>query len=215
MCKNFMYVDAEGKTTKRTYEEKFNEFENDVDGAFLYLLNKLETLWSDQNYHNLKKVCVRDIRLPETLRKSIKDAPNIEETFDLLKTSPYFTWFEIRILQRTAKMVENSEARCLIDSYEKCIFSKRCSEVQPYFYKQYIIPDQLTLVIAKLNKNSDEVLVSDLVNYCNRLSSIIETPTDSTTLVSNKPGCIEMHVVIPIHYSYHAYNKAKSMMFKL
>ena len=201
--------------TQRAYEEKFSEYGDDVDGAFLYLLSKLEALWSEADYPRLKKVCVRDTRLSDDLRKNVKDASDLDETFDLLKVTPYLTWFEIRILQRMANLAEIAEAKCLIKCYEKYAFSKPCSAVMSYFYKQYIIPDHLTKVIAKLNVNSDRVKVSDLIKYCQRLDSVAGLPIGSTTLVNNKKGCLEIIGIIPVQYSFHAYNKAKSILVKL
>jgi len=212
---NFVGTDSEATAAQKAYEEKFSEYGDDVDGAFIYLLSKLEALWSEVDHHTLKKVCIRDTRLSDNLRRSIKDAPKLDEVFDLLKSSPYLTWFEIRILQRMANMAEITEAKCLIKCYEKYAFSKPCSAVMPYFYKQYIIPDHLTEVVAKLNVNSDRVKVSDLIVYCHRLDSVVGLPTGSTTLVNNKKGCLELSAIIPVHYSFHAYNKAKSLLLKL
>ena len=181
----------------------------------MYLLDKLEALWGEENYQSLRKVCIRDTWIPESLRKNIKLAPNLEEVFNLLKESPYLTWFEIRILQRIAKMVENSEAKCLLTIYEKYAFSKRCSEVQQHFLKQYVIPEYLTQVTTKLNANLEKVLVSDMIKYCNKLGSIVEAPTESVALINCKSGCVEIHMVILTSYSYYAYSKAKSMLLKL
>lgn len=195
-------------------EEKFSQFGNDVDGAFMYLLNKLEELWSEANCHSLKKICVRDIRLSENLRQSIEDVSKLDKVFDLLRKSPYFTWFEIRILQRMATVADNVEAKCLIECYKSYVFSKPCSAVQPYFYKQYIIPDHLTQVIAKLNVNPDKVTVNNLIEYCRKLDGVAGLPPGSTTLVDNKKGCLEIVVVIPTYYSFYAYIKAKSILLK-
>ena len=211
----YVGISTEDTAAHKIYEEKFSEYGDDVDGAFIYLLNKLEALWSEVDYLSLRKVCIRDTRLSDNLRRSIKDAPKLDEAFDLLKSSPYLTWFEIRILQRMANLAEIAEAKCLIKCYEKYAFSKPCSAVMSYFYKQYIIPDHLTEVIAKLNVNSDRVKVSDIIKYCHRLDSVAGLPAGSTTLVNNKKGCLEISAIIPVHYSFHAYHKVKSILLKL
>jgi len=179
------------------------------------MLNKLEALWSKADYRCLKKACVRDSRLSENLRKNVKDAPDLEEIFDILKKSPYLTWFEIRILKRMANMAEIAEAKCLLKCYENYAFTKPCSAVMSYFYEQYIIPDHLTKVVAKLNVIPDSVKVFDIIKYCHSLDSIAGLPTGSTTLVNSNQGCLEISAVISLHYSFHAYNKAKSILLKL
>ena len=212
---NFEFSGSESIGGEKTYEEKFSEFGDDVDGAFLYLLNKLEVLWSETDYRGLQKICVRDTRLSESLRKSINNAHTLEKTFDLLKSSPYFTWFEIRILRRMATVADITEAKCLIKCYENYAFTKPCSAVQPYFYKHYIIPDHLTKVTAKLNVNPEKVTVSDLIKYCLQLDGIAGLPAGSSTLIEKKEGCLEFSAVIPTYYSFHAFNKAKGILLKL
>jgi len=215
MCRLLICVRI-GTASNRAYEKEFDEFENDVDGAFLYLLDKLETLWEKSNYHSLQKLCIRDARLSESLRKNIKEeAPTLDEMFDLLKTSPYFTWFEIRILKRMANVAKVSEAKCLIKSYENYAFNKPCSEVQPYFHKHYIHSEHLTLVTAKLNKNFKNIIVGDLVKYCHGLDSIADLPSESFAIVNNEGGCVEISAIIPTCYAYHAYNQAKKILLKL
>jgi len=200
--------------SERSYEERFNEFENDVDGAFLYLLNKLEALWSEVDYHNLQKICIRDIRLSEDLKKSISDAETLEKTINLLKKSPYLTWFEIRILHRMAIEAGITEAKQLIKCYKNYAFSKPCSAVRPYFYPEYVVPDHLTKVISKLNVDSHKIKVNDLIDYCLRLDSIDGLSPGSSTLINNKDGCMEISTIIPAYYSYHAFDKAKCILLK-
>jgi len=197
------------------HEEKFNEFQDDVDGAFLHLLNNLEALWSEANYHRLQNICVRDSRLSDNLRTSITNCNGIGNIFNLLKGSPHFTWFEIRILQRMANEADIAEAKCLIKRYENYAFNKPCSAVQPYFYKQYINPDHLTEVTAKLNVNPENLTVFDLINHCLQLDGVAGLPPGSSTLIKNKEGCLEFSTVIPRDYSFHAHNKAKSILLKL
>jgi len=197
------------------YEEKFSEYGDDVDGAFLHLLNKLEALWSEVDFNSLRKICIRDIRISESLRKSLHSECTLEETFDLLKRSPFLTWFEIRILKRMANEADVTEAKCLIKCYENYAFNKPCSAVQPYFYKAYINPDHLTEVTAKLNLNSEKIIVSDLIKYCLKLDGVAGVPPGSSTLLQYKEGCLEFSVVIPKEYSFHAYNKAKGILLKL
>ena len=49
----------------RTYKERFSE--DDVEASFLYLVSKLEALWSEVDFSELKKICKRDNRLSNEL----------------------------------------------------------------------------------------------------------------------------------------------------
>ena len=167
------------------------------------------------DFSELKKICKRDNRLPNELRSNVKQAPDLEETFDLLTTSPFCTWLELRILKRMAKVADVPEATDMINIFEECVHKRKCSEVKPYFKEQYINPDHLTLVVAKLNKNADNLFVSDLINYCHKLESIFRIPAESSIPVSSEEGCLEIRFAIPTYCCLHAYETAKNNFFKL
>ena len=197
----------------RVYREKFSE--DDVEASFLYLLNKLEALWSEVDFSQLKRICKRSNILSNELQSNVKIATDLEETFDLLAKSPFCTWLELRILKHMAKVADVSEATDMINIFEECVHKRKCSEVKPYFKKQYINPDHLTLVEAKLNKNADNLSVSDLINYCHKLESIFRIPAESSIPVSSEEGCLEIRFAIPTYCCLYAYETAKSNFFKL
>ena len=198
----------------RTYKERFSEIE-DVEASFLYLLNKLEALWSTVDFSDLKKICKRDNRFSEKLKSDVTDATNLEKTLDILATSPFCSWLELRILKRMAIVADVPEATLMISVFEECVHKRKCSEVQSYFRKQYINPDHLTLVKAKLNQNADDLMVCDLIKYCHKLESLCRIPAESSTLIGSKEGCLKICFAIPTYCCLHAYETAKNNIFKL
>ena len=197
----------------RLYKEKFSK--KDVETSFQILLNKLEDLWKEVNFSELKKICKRDSRLPNELQSNVKSATNLEETFDLLTNSQFCTWLELRILKRMADIANVPEAMDVINIFEECVHKRKCSEVHQYFVKQYINPDHLTLVEAKLNKNPDNLIVSDLIKYCHNLESICRIPTGSTIPIRSEEGCLKICFAIPTYCLLHAYEIVKINFFKL
>ena len=181
----------------------------------MYLLNKLETLWSEVDFSELKKICKRDNRLSNELRDNVKNANNLEETFDLLSSSPFCTWLELRILKRMAKVSNVPEATNMINTFEECVHNRKCSEVAVYFAKECINPDHLTLVETKLNRNPDNLTLSDLVEYCHKLESICNIPPESGVLVGTEKGCLKICFVIPTYCYLHAYEIVKSDFWRL
>ena len=211
-----MYIPIEVciASNSKSYKERFSE--SDVEANFLYLLSKLEALWEDaNNFTEFKKICKRDNRLSKELKSDVKNAPNLEETFDLLTTSPFCTWLELRILKRMAKVADDPEATQMIKVFEECVHNRKCSEVKSYFKEGYINPDHLTLVQAKLNQDADDLMVCDLIEYCHHLESICKIPAESSTLVATKVGCLKICFVIPLHCCLHAYESAKNNFFRL
>ena len=196
-----------------SYQERFRE--DDVVGSFLYLLNKLEALWSEVDFSELKKICKRDNRLSNELRSNVGNANDLEETLDLLSNSPFCSWLELRILKRMARVANVPEATDMINVFEECVHNRKCSEVTVYFIKEYINPDHLTLVEAKLNRNADDLIVSDLIEYCHKLESICKIPHESSALVGTEKGCLKVCFAIPTYCYLHAYEIVKSDFWRL
>ena len=194
-------------------KERFSE--DDVVAAFLYLLNKLEALWSESDFSQLKKVCKRDTRLPNELRSNLKNAKDLDETFDLLTNSPFCTWLELRILKRMAVVADIPEATHMIYTFEECVHSRKCADVKKYFTKEHINPDHLNEVVAKLNDNFQHLIVADLINYCHELESVLQLPHESGVPANVKDGCLEIHFYIPVYSYLHAYESAKRNYLKL
>ena len=197
----------------RNYEERFSE--DDVEDAFMYLLKMLEALWSGVDISELKKVCIRDIRLSKELKNNLKDAINLDETFDLLSDSPFCSWLEITILERMAKTAEVPEALQLIKTFKERVHRRKCSEIKwLHFNKHYINPDHLEHVYTKLNKNAESLMVADLINYCHKLESILGLSAGSNTPNNYHKGCLEICFDIPTYCCLHAYETARINFYK-
>ena len=190
-------------------EEAFTE--QDVEGAFLYLLNQLEKAWGKADFHSLQDVCLRDTRLPATVKTEIEKAPTLRRVINILTPSRYCTWIDIRILKRMTKVTGLSEAKQLIEAFERAIYSRKYYEVAPYFTEQQtcINPDHFALVTAKINKNGKNLLVNDLIRFCEKLELLTKTSNGSCTPAAIQEGCLEITCTIPMYCYLHAYTMAK------
>ena len=212
LCVN-IYITGNKALSLEEYRERFSE--DDVETSFVYMLSRLEELWSDVEFTKLKNTCKRDRRLSDELRCNLHSTTNLEEIFDLLSDSQFCSWLEIRVLKCMAKVANVPEATSMLSIFEECVHSRKCSEVGTYFKERYINPDHLTLVVAKLNKNAEDIIVRDLIKYCHKQESLLRLPSESITLVGSNTGCLEIHMVIPCYCYLHAYEVAKSCFFKL
>ena len=205
-----LYIDDQMKNLK-SFEERFSE--DDVEDAFMYLINILEALWSESDFTQLQKVWKRDIRLPNELKSSLKDTVNLEQAFDLLTNSPFCNWLELQILERMARVADIPQATDIINVFEKCVHKRKCAEVKKkYFKMKYINPDHFAEVKAKLNKNAEHLVVADLIEYCQELESVLEIPAVPGDV---HDGCLEIIFYIPTYSYLHAYMIAKSNFLKL
>ena len=197
----------------KQYEQKFvNE---DVENSFIYMLDRLEDLWSDVDISKFKNACQRDTRLSHELRSKLESASTLGKMLNMLSNTHFCTWLEIRFLKSMANIAEIPEAIEMINVFENHVYSKKCSEVIGHFRKQYINPDHLTEVTAKLNESAECLAVGQLIEYCQKLEIALELPLKSIILVSSETGCLEVCLVIPKYCHLHAYNVAKSHFLKL
>lgn len=154
------------------------------------MLNRLEELWANVKFSKLRKTCIRDGRLPSKLRKGLGSTRSLRKLIDRLSDSPFCNWLEIRILKSMADNADVPEAIQLIETFEKCVYHRKCYEVKNHFKEQFINPDHLKKVTIKLNQCMESISVADLINYSRELESIFEQPC--TLLSDNKTGCLEV-----------------------
>ena len=178
------------------------------------MLDKLELLWCNVEFTRLKSTCTRDGRLTNELKTKLGSTNNLREIFDLLSNTPFCTWLDIRLLKSMADVADIPEAIQMITTFEECVYYRKCSEVTKYFKKQYINPDHLTVVTAKLNKYAER-FVAKLIEDCRNLESVLYLPSDSSTLVGSETGCLELCLVIPKYCHLHAYESLKKHFYKL
>ena len=195
------------------YKERFSE--DNVEIAFLYLVSKLEALWSESDFFELQKICKRDYRLSHELKSNLINATKLEQITDLLINSPLCNWLELRILQSMATVADIPEAIHMIKAFEDCVHKRKCSEVREYLKERYINPDHLTLVIAKVNQNGEEMVVADLIKYCRLLESALGLPDNSSAAANIQKGCLEIKFYIPTYSYLHAYEVIKSNFLQL
>ena len=97
-----------------------------------------------------------------------------------------------------AKVADVPEASDMINIFEECVHKRKCSEVKEHIIQQYINPDHLTLIVAKLN-SEDDLIVSDLIKYSRKLESIFGIPggtifgipAESSIPISSEEGCLK------------------------
>ena len=207
-----MYI---GHGNVRCYQDRFSD--EDVEDSFMYLLVKLESFWSEVDICWLTRVCSRDFRISEELSARLTNITVLRELFDLLSKTPFFTWLDITILKRMARVAQVPKATQMIKIFEECVHSKRCSEVECYLKKQlvqYINPSHLACVVAKYNKHSENLIVANLINYCCKLETISGLQPESGVLINYERGCLEIYYFIPMHYCSSAYENARNNYFK-
>ena len=208
-----MHIHVYSYVGNEDYRKRFSK--GDVETLFVYVLNRLEELWDNVEFSKLKNACKRDRRLSDELRSKLTSVNSLEEIFDILSNSPFCNWLEIRILKSMAEVADIPEATSMLNIFEECVHNRKCSEVEAHFAKKFINPEYLSTVITKLNKNAENMIVADLIEYYHKLESVLRLPPELTTLVGSNAGCLEIHIIIPCYCCINAYEVAKCRFFKL
>ena len=152
--------------------------DNDVVYAFALLFNKLSTLFSEVNFMRLKSACIqRGTLLPSEFKQEIRAAVELDDLIDVLDNPLYCNWLNIHLLKRIVKTLNIQEGKTLIQAYEKCVYSRKVSDVEMYLHPSYFKQSHVSLVNAKIVESFESLTVADIIKYCQMLDSNFGVPT--------------------------------------
>ena len=215
--KFFWYIDANGDEIDY-YDKMFSG--SDLDNLFVQLLDQLQLLWDNMNtFQRIKAACERTNKLPADIKRQIRDMHSLEEIITLLCNNHYCSWFEIRVLCLMAHVAENSKANRLIEAFTQSVHTRKAVEVEAFFTERYIGSVFSFLVTLKINKCGKNMSVKELLKCCQDAENFLTAIRDDDSIppiVDIKLGkCIEVSVVLPLRYCYHAYNVYMNNFLKL
>ena len=156
----------------------------------------------------------RSTPLPSEFKQQIKAAVKLDDLLDALDNPMYCNWLNIRLLKRIVKIVNITEGKHLIQAYEKCVYSRKVSDVMTHINSRCFDPSHVSLVNAKIMRSIKSLTVADIIKYCEELESDMGVYAGSVTATECQPGCIQITCVIPIHCALHAYEMAKTNFLK-
>ena len=172
-------------------------------------------MFDEVNFTQLKNACIqRGTRLPGEFKEKIKAADKLDDLLDVLDNPMYCNWLNVCLLKRIVKTIDIPEAKCLIQAYESCVYSKKVSDVVIYFHSDYFKPSHVSLVNAKIVRSFTNLTVADIIKYCETLESNMGVYAGSVTATECQPGCLQITCVIPLHCALHAYETAKTNFLK-
>jgi len=196
-------------------KKEFQKY-NHVGKAFIVLQTKMRVLLKSEDYGDLRRACIAQINTPggaelsEELTDQISATRNIDDLFDLLVRSPYWSWIDIRILEMMATASENSQALELLKNYKAVVFSKRLIDLLPNVPSKEVKEEYYTKVVTKVNKDPKEMTVADLVEFQSQLEVVIMDINKGVCILEHlEKGCVEIHWYIPTSCVDGAYQTAR------
>ena len=179
------------------------------------MFDKLGGLFGEVNFMKLKNACIqRGTLLPSDFKQQIKAAIQLDDLLDALDNPLYCNWLNIRLLKRIVKAINVPEARHLIQVYEECVYSRKVSDVKPYFCSDYFKQSHVALVKTKINVLFKNLTVADIIKYCQELENDMGVCNGSVTATECQPGCLQITCIIPMRCALHAYEMAKTNFLK-
>ena len=196
-------------------EEEFQNF-NSVGKAFIVLQTKMKALFKSADFGDLRRACIAQIHNPDGVELSshlvekIKETQNVDDLFDLLVCSPYWSWIDIRILEMMVAASDISLADKLLNNYKAAIFSKRIIELLPNVFGKDLGEELCTKVITKIQKDPKEMTVAELLGLQSKLEIDIMNVKKGTCILEHlEKGCVEIHWYIPTSCVDEAYKTAR------
>ena len=119
----------------------------------------------------------RGTLLPSEFKQKIKAAVELDDLIDVLDNPLYCNWLNIRLLKRIVKTLNIQEGKPLIQAYEKCVYSRKVSDVKMYLHSDYFKQSHVPLVNAMIIKSFESLTVADIIRYCDILDSNVGVHT--------------------------------------
>ena len=165
------------------------------------------------NFKRLRRACIQEIHalgstLPKSLVHKIQPTESLDDMLDVLAQSPYWNWFDTRLLQALVSASGSPEAEQWLESFKATFYAKKVTEVIPYIS---IKPFNESINIAeKFDKNPNDLAISELLEHKYKLEyEVLDIDEGELVLSCIKTGCVELTWQIPQELIYRAYTSMK------
>ena len=133
---------------------------------------------------------------------------------DVLAPSPYWNWFDTRLLQALVSASRSPEAEQWLESFKATFYTKKVTEVIPYIS---IKPFNESIdIIEKFDKNPKDLTISELLEHKYKLEyEVLDIDEGELVLSCIKTGCVELTWQIPQELIHRTYTSMKRKHDKL
>ena len=176
----------------------------------------MKALFKKADFGDLRRACIAQVNNPDgaeltpNLVEKISVTQNIDDLFDLLVRSPYWSWIVIRILEMMVAASGILLADELLENYKAVVFSKKLIELLPNVFGKDLPEEFCTKVVSKIQKDPKTMTVADLLGLQSKLEIDIMNIKKGTCILEHlEKGCVEIHWYIPTSCVDGAYQNAR------
>ena len=166
-----------------------------------------------KDFKKLRRACYQEISaptstLPKGLVHELKPTKSVDDMLDVLALSPYWNWFDTRLLQALVSASGSPEAEAMLEQFKQIYYARKVSEVLPCVIVRPM-KDSISF-IEKFNKDPKELTLLDLLQHKHVLEyEVMDVGENKIVLSSIRTGCIEITWQIPLDQVYQAYTSVK------
>jgi len=201
-------------------EVNFNQFKS-VTTAFVTLTSKVTRLLRKADFHIVRRSCIEQINTPNGAQlppedvNAIKASKDIDELFDVLAISAYWSWIDVRLIEAMVFASDNTDAVNLIESYKNAIFKRKLKEILPDAPTKDVKEAYYTKIVSKIDKDPNDIIVADLLKFQSQLETVIMDIKRGICILEHlEKGCIEIYWYIPTFCVDVAYQTARVRCYK-
>ena len=160
----------------------------------------------------MRRACYEEIRaidstLPDSLIQDLKPTKSLNDMLDVLALSPYWNWFDTRLLEALVSASRSPEAEELLEQFKQIHYSHRVNEILPYVS---VVPLKNSVIITeKFKKEPHELTFLDIIEHKRVLEYDIFGTREKMVLHSIKTGCVELTWQVPQELVFQAYSSMK------
>ena len=166
-----------------------------------------------KGFKKLRRACYQEISaptstLPKGLVHELKPTKSVDDMLDVLALSPYWNWFDTRLLQALVSASGSPEAEAMLEQFKQIYYARKVSEVLPCVIVRPM-KDSISF-IEKFNKDPKELTLLDLLQHKHVLEyEVMDIGENKIVLSRIRTGCIEITWQIPLDRVYQAYASMK------
>ena len=189
---------------------------NEIRKAYHRLTGEITDMLATKDFKKLRRACYQEISaptstLPKSLAHELKPTKSLDDMLDVLALSPYWNWFDTRLLQALVSASGSPEAEAMLEQFKQIHYVHKVSEVLPCVIVRPI--KDSVIYIEKFNKDPSELTLLDLLKHKHILEyEVMDVGENKIVLSCIRTGCVEMIWQIPLDLVYQAYTSVKKML---
>ena len=192
---------------------------NEIHKAYHKLTGEITDILATKNFKKLRRACLNEISLPtstlpKSLQQDIRPTNTLDDMLDVLALSPYWNWFDTRLLQALVSVSGSPEAEMMVEQFKQIHYVHKVSEVLPCVIVRPI-KDTIRF-IEKFNKDPEEITLLDLLNHKQILEyDMMDIGENKIILSCIRTGCVELVWQVPSDLVHQAYTSIKKNQNRL